>query len=549
MARLSRADERRARARDHRPLPACRSRRSSRCCTSPRSRTAASPTTPWSTSPSWSASPRPRCSARARFYEMFKREPVGRYLVNICTNISCLLLGGEELLAARRGDARRQGRAAPPPTACSPSRTSSASPPAPRRRASRSTTATATGSPTTSSTGSSTTCAPGGSTTRSRPTARSPGSASTSPPTAPPAPAVPDGRRRARRGSPADAAAAPRSGSMTVTDAPKIVTTPLRATTTRTRSTRYVAHRRLRRACARRSSMRPDEVVERGQDRQPARPGRRRLPRRREVGLLPARRVAALPRRQRRRVRAGHLQGPPPHGARSAPAHRGRPHRLLRGRAARRRSSTSGARWRSPRSASPQALNEAYAAGYVGKNILGTDFSVDIVLHWGAGAYIVGEETALIESLEGNRGMPRLKPPFFPAAKGLYLQPTIVNNVETLSNLPWIVRNGGAAFAALGAETSQGTRMFAVSGHVKKPGVLRGRVRRHHLPRPHLRARLRRRHPRRQASSRRSSPAARRRRGSSRSTSTCRSRRARSARPGRCSARAPSSSWTRPPTW
>ena len=83
-----------------------------------------------------------------------------------------------------------------------------------------------------------------------------------------------------------------------------------------------------------------------------------------------------------------------------------------------------------------QALNEAYAAGYVGRNILGTDFSVDIVLHWGAGAYIVGEETALIESLEGNRGMPRLKPPFFPAAKGLYLQPTIVNNVETLSNLP-----------------------------------------------------------------------------------------------------------------
>ena len=117
------------------------------------------------------------------------------------------------------------------------------------------------------------------------------------------------------------------------------------------------------------------------------------------------------------------------------------------------------------------ALNDAYAAGYVGKNILGSNFSVDIVLSWGAGAYIVGEETALIESLEGNRGMPRLKPPFFPAAKGLYMQPTIVNNVETLSNLPWIVTNGGEAFAALGAETSRGTRMFAVSGHVKNPGV------------------------------------------------------------------------------
>ena len=118
-----------------------------------------------------------------------------------------------------------------------------------------------------------------------------------------------------------------------------------------------------------------------------------------------------------------------------------------------------------------QALNDAYAAGYVGKNILGTDFSVDVVLHWGAGAYIVGEETALIESLEGNRGMPRLKPPFFPAAKGLHLQPTIVNNVETLSNIPWIVEKGGNAFADLGAESSKGTRMFAVSGHVKRPGV------------------------------------------------------------------------------
>ena len=101
------------------------------------------------------------------------------------------------------------------------------------------------------------------------------------------------------------------------------------------------------------------------------------------------------------------------------------------------------------------ALNDAYAAGYVGKNILGSDFSVDVVLTWGAGAYIVGEETALIESLEGNRGMPRLKPPYFPAAKGLYMQPTIVNNVETLSNLPWIVTNGGEAFAALGAETTR----------------------------------------------------------------------------------------------
>ena len=117
------------------------------------------------------------------------------------------------------------------------------------------------------------------------------------------------------------------------------------------------------------------------------------------------------------------------------------------------------------------ALNEAYAAGYVGKNILGSKFSVDIVLHWGAGAYAVGEETALIESLEGNRGMPRLKPPYFPAAIGLYGQPTIVNNVETLANLPWLMRNGAEAYTAIGTKTSPGTRMVAVSGHVKRPGV------------------------------------------------------------------------------
>lgn len=117
------------------------------------------------------------------------------------------------------------------------------------------------------------------------------------------------------------------------------------------------------------------------------------------------------------------------------------------------------------------ALNEAYEANYIGKNICGTDFSVDIVLHWGAGAYIVGEETALLESLEGRRGMPRLKPPAFPASFGLYGKPTIVNNVETLANLPWIIEHGGAAFAELGSEQSTGTRMFAVSGHVERPGV------------------------------------------------------------------------------
>ena len=117
------------------------------------------------------------------------------------------------------------------------------------------------------------------------------------------------------------------------------------------------------------------------------------------------------------------------------------------------------------------ALNEAYAHGAVGQNIFGSGFSVDIVVHPGAGAYICGEETSLLESLEGKRGFPRIKPPFFPAAIGLYGEPTVVNNVETVSNLPWIVSNGGAAFAALGAGRSTGTRLFALSGDVLQPGV------------------------------------------------------------------------------
>ncbi|MEO8363121.1 MAG: NADH-quinone oxidoreductase subunit NuoF [Ilumatobacteraceae bacterium] len=118
-----------------------------------------------------------------------------------------------------------------------------------------------------------------------------------------------------------------------------------------------------------------------------------------------------------------------------------------------------------------KALNDAYANNIVGRNICGSQFSLDITLTWGAGAYIVGEETALIESLEGERGMPRLKPPYFPAVKGLYMQPTIVNNVETLANLPAIVNGGGSSFKVLGAPTSTGMRMFSVSGHVNRPGV------------------------------------------------------------------------------
>ena len=117
------------------------------------------------------------------------------------------------------------------------------------------------------------------------------------------------------------------------------------------------------------------------------------------------------------------------------------------------------------------ALNDAYAYGAVGTKILNSSFSIDLVVHPGAGAYICGEETSLLESLEGKRGFPRIKPPFFPAAIGLYGEPTVVNNVETMSNLPWIISNGGDAFAALGETPSTGTRLFALAGHVRNPGV------------------------------------------------------------------------------
>ncbi len=117
-----------------------------------------------------------------------------------------------------------------------------------------------------------------------------------------------------------------------------------------------------------------------------------------------------------------------------------------------------------------QAVNDAYAHGAAGKNIFDSGFSLDVVVHPGAGAYICGEETALLESLEGKRGFPRIKPPFFPAAIGLYGEPTVVNNVETMANIPWIINNGGAAFAALGEGRSTGTRLFALAGHVRNPG-------------------------------------------------------------------------------
>ena len=117
-----------------------------------------------------------------------------------------------------------------------------------------------------------------------------------------------------------------------------------------------------------------------------------------------------------------------------------------------------------------KAIDEAYAKGYLGENVLGSGYDLQVVLHRGAGAYICGEETALLESLEGKRGHPRLKPPF-PAVVGLYKCPTVINNVETLANVPHIINNGPEWYAAIGVERNAGTRLFGVSGHVKKPGV------------------------------------------------------------------------------
>jgi NADH-quinone oxidoreductase subunit F len=115
------------------------------------------------------------------------------------------------------------------------------------------------------------------------------------------------------------------------------------------------------------------------------------------------------------------------------------------------------------------ALAEARTAGYVGERILGSDHTLDLVVHRGAGAYICGEETALLDALEGKRGNPRLKPPF-PAVQGLYKGPTLINNVETLMNVPVVMRLGGAEYAKIGTETSTGTKVVSISGCVQRPG-------------------------------------------------------------------------------
>ena len=189
----------------------------------------------------------------------------------------------------------------------------------------------------------------------------------------------------------------------------------------------------------------------------------------RKVVVPAQRRHGQVPRLQRRRVRARHVQGPRAHAEEPAHADRGDRDRV----AGRRRSSRTFIYIRGEYAHQADileaAIDEARDAGYIGERILGSDHSVSLVLHRGAGAYICGEETGLLDSLEGKRGNPRLKPPF-PAIEGLYHGPTLINNVETLATVPAIIRMGGKEYAELGTETSTGTKLVSVSGDVQRPG-------------------------------------------------------------------------------
>ncbi len=128
-----------------------------------------------------------------------------------------------------------------------------------------------------------------------------------------------------------------------------------------------------------------------------------------------------------------------------------------------------------------RAVQEAYLAGHLGKDIHGSGYDLDVVVHAGAGAYICGEETALLEGLEGRRGQPRLRPPF-PAVAGLYASPTVINNVESIASVPSIIGNGAEWFASMGTEKSKGFGIFSLSGHVTAPRPVRGPARHHAAP-------------------------------------------------------------------
>ena len=217
--------------------------------------------------------------------------------------------------------------------------------------------------------------------------------------------------------------------------------------------------------------LQPAQIIDEVKKSQPARPRRRRLPHRDEVELRPqGQPQAQVPGGERRRVRAGHVQGPLHPRERPAHAAGGHRHRLLRARRAHRLHLRRGASSCFQAERLQKAIDEAYRAGIFGKKVLGRDFALDVYVVRGAGAYICGEETGMLESLEGKKGWPRLKPPF-PAVVGLFGCPTVVNNVETLAAVPAIFQNGAEWFAKLGPEKSGGTRMVCLSGSVNRPGV------------------------------------------------------------------------------
>ena len=205
--------------------------------------------------------------------------------------------------------------------------------------------------------------------------------------------------------------------------------------------------------------------------RRPARSRRRRLPRRRQVGLHAARQVPVLPRGQRRRVRARDLQGPPPHGARPPSAHRGVPHHLLRPRPRPSASSTSAARWPRPRSASPRPSTRPTPRA-MSASTSSAPTSASTSPSPGAPAPTSSARRPPSSNRSRATGACPVssrrssRPPSASTAK-----PTIVNNVETLSNLPWLMLNGAEQYKTYGSEASPGTRMIAVSGHVNRPGV------------------------------------------------------------------------------
>ena len=383
----------------------------------------------------------------ASFYDLLRTEPVGRHRVLVCTNISCWMNGGDELLdALLRGRRRRPAR---PRTAAQlrGRRALRVGLRVPRRLRHRA----------------------DGLARRALLRAARAGRRGDGVDAAPLRRRRPARQAMSKRRSPAGPTpqAGPAGGEADVAAETRML---FRTSTSRG----WRRSRATGASAATGRSRRPSREME------PERPARELE----ESGLrgrggagfsmgkkasLPApRRDGQVPLLQRRRVRARHLQGPRADAEEPAPADRG--HRDRRPRRRRRHPFIFiRGEYAEVADILDRAVAEAYDAGFLGDDVLGTGAAVELVVHRGAGAYICGEETALLDSLEGKRGNPRLKPPF-PAIQGLYGGPTLINNVETLSNVPHIVNNGADWFKGFGTEQSPGTKVVSVSGCVQRPG-------------------------------------------------------------------------------